>query len=173
MLLTLFISTFFIYDFGIWYFGVIFTFLVKTISLVLWGENLSPEFFDHVSSSFRLACYSSVVVFMFFPLHVRVRSSANKFPWTGGFMLLIMSLMPIKNRMTLIADPCGLYYGWIGEVSVDSNLNVSVFKEVFFIKASMCSFSPSEIRVFMILVSCTVSYALFDVSTYFNEVFVV
>ena len=46
-------------------------------------------------------------MFMSFPLHVRVRSSANKFPWTGVFIFLIMSLMPIKNRVTLIADPSG------------------------------------------------------------------
>ena len=74
-------------------------------------------------------CSSSIVVFIFFPLHVRGRSSANRFPWIGGFILLIASLMPIKNRMTLIADPCGivLYYGWVGEVSVDSDLDVSVF----------------------------------------------
>ena len=104
MLLTLFISTFSIYNFGIFWSN--FCFLEKTIDLVLWGENLSPEFFDHIISSFRFVCSSLIVVFMFFPLHVRMRSSANRFPQTGGFILLIMSLMPIKNRVTLIADPC-------------------------------------------------------------------
>ena len=73
MMLTLFISTFSIYNFGI--FRCNFRFLEKTINLVLGGENLSPEFFDHISSSSMHVCSSSIVVFIFFPLYVKVRSS--------------------------------------------------------------------------------------------------
>ena len=75
MMLTPFISTFFIYNFGIFWCN--FRFLVKTINLVLWGENLSPEFFDHISSSFRL-------VFSF------LCSSISRVSFIGGSISLLV-----------------------------------------------------------------------------------
>ena len=42
----------------------------------------------------------------FFPLHVIVMSFANNWVFIGGLRLMVISLIPIKNRVVLITDPC-------------------------------------------------------------------
>ena len=45
-----------------------------------------------------------------YPLHVIVISSANSWVFIGGLKLMAMSLIPIKNSLVLIADPCGTLF---------------------------------------------------------------
>ena len=51
-------------------------------------------------------CKCSLMEFIFFP-HVIVMSSANSWVFIGGLRLVVMSLIPIKNGVVLITDPCG------------------------------------------------------------------
>ena len=98
---------------------------------------------------------------MFFTLHVRIKSSANRFPWTEGFIPLIISLMPFRNRIALIADSCSTPFCIIVELKRYPLILTWMYQffKKFFMKASIFSFISNEIRVFMILVLCIVSYA--------------
>ena len=51
-------------------------------------------------------CKCSLMELIFFPPHVIVMSSANSWVFIGGFRLMVMSLIPIKNSVVLITDPC-------------------------------------------------------------------
>ena len=45
----------------------------------------------------------------FLPLHIMVRSLANKNPLTGLDRFVITSFMAMRNRLTLRTDPCGTF----------------------------------------------------------------
>ena len=52
-------------------------------------------------------CKCSLMGLIFFPLHAIVMSSANSWVFISGLRLMVMSLIPIKNNVGLITDPCG------------------------------------------------------------------
>ena len=54
-----------------------------------------------------VVCKCSLMELISFPLHVIVISSANSWVFIDGLRLMAMSLIPIKNSVVLIADPCG------------------------------------------------------------------
>ena len=78
--------------------------------------------------------------------------------------------MPIKSRVTLIADPCGIPFCiMVGLERCPLILTwMCLFFRKFFMKASMFSFISSATRVFMILfliffVSCRMLFRCLDI----------
>ena len=53
-----------------------------------------------------VVCKCSLMELIFFPLHVIVMSSANSWVFIGDLRLMVTLLIPIKNSMVLITDPC-------------------------------------------------------------------
>ena len=63
-------------------------------------------------------CKCSLMEFIFFPLHVIVMSSANSWVFIAG-LRLVMSLIPIKNSVVLVTNPCGTPFLIITECDRD------------------------------------------------------
>ena len=74
---------------------------------VFLGENFKPVVFDQSCRVLMAACKCSLMDRIFFPLHVIVKSSANSRAFICGLKLIVMSLIPIKNSVMLITEPCG------------------------------------------------------------------
>ena len=87
--------------------------LLNVITTDLELENLNSVFSDYFWRLFRLFCSKVWVVSGFFPLHIMVRSSANKNPLTRLDKFVIASFMAKRNRLTLRTDSCGTPFSMI------------------------------------------------------------
>ena len=87
--------------------------LLNVITTDLELENLNPVFSDHFWRLFKLFCSKVWAVSGFLPLHIIVRSSANKNLLTGLDRFVMTSFMAMRNRLTLRTDLCGTPFSMI------------------------------------------------------------
>jgi len=68
-------------------------------------EILKPVSDDHFAMLFAVSCKKCCTVFRLGLLHQKLKSSANRFAFTGKVVVLVMSFIAKRKRVTDIDEP--------------------------------------------------------------------
>jgi len=95
---------------SIWFW---FFLLVHIINFDFWLEMLKPVCVDHIAMLLVVSWRKCCTVLMFGLLHRKFKSSAKRLVFTGNCMVLVMSLIARRNRVTDSDEPWGIPFCWV------------------------------------------------------------